>query len=83
MVIGYRQLNPHQQRFEPCNHQEDQSIADLHQADLLVINCCHPVVQHLKPKPSWNLRYLVMHFIYRNLGCHCDPSSTHYLSVVR
>ena len=42
---GTEQLPAHQQRLDAADHQEDQAMQDVHDADLLVIDGGHPVVE--------------------------------------
>ena len=49
LLLRNRELNAHQHGFEAADHEKDQRVADVHQADLLVVDRGDPVVQHLKP----------------------------------
>ena len=49
VVVGDGKLDAHQQRFNARDDQEDERVADVHQADLLVIDRGDPVVQYVEP----------------------------------
>ena len=49
MVVRDGQLNPHEDRFDAGDHQEEQRVDDVHQAEVLVIDRHHPFVQ---PSPA-------------------------------
>ena len=47
-VVGNRKLNAHQQSFDAGDDKENQSIADIHQSDFLVIDRRHPIMQDVE-----------------------------------
>ena len=49
MVVGNKELNADEQGFDAGDDQEDQSVGDIHEADLLVVDGCDPVLQMMEP----------------------------------
>ena len=47
VVVGDEKLDAHQHGFNAGDDKEDEGVADVHQADLLMVDGGNPVVQHL------------------------------------
>ena len=41
-IVGLRELQPHQQRFDAANQQKDERGDDVAQADFLMVDCRQP-----------------------------------------
>ena len=70
MIVRDRKLDPHQRRFQSANHKKDQPIRDIHQTDLLVVDRRHPLVHHVRRRPSLVPYRLVDGFQYRSCARH-------------
>ena len=70
MIVRNRKLNPHQHRFKSTNHEKDQRIHDIHQADLLMIDRRHPLVHHIQRWAPLCLQRLIDGFEYRSRVRH-------------
>jgi hypothetical protein len=70
-VIRNGKLDAHQERFEARNDEEDQSVGDVHQADLLMIDGGEPVVQHLEHRRLRAGRRRFLHLFRYWSGCIC------------
>ena len=53
MIVGNGKLNAHDASLRSRHNQKEQRIDDIHQAELLVIDRSHPIVQGLEPSPSY------------------------------
>ncbi len=49
VIVGNGKLNAHQQRFEARDEEEDERIADVHEADFLVIDRGDPLLHDIEP----------------------------------
>ena len=52
-IIRDCELNPNQKGFAAADKKEQQSVAYVHQTDLLVIDSRHPVVKNLQKQPAF------------------------------
>jgi hypothetical protein len=75
LIVGDGKLDAHQHRFDARNQEENESVPDVHQPDLFVIDGGDPVVQEIEHEAAGRVRDL---FGGRGVGCHRDslPYST-------
>ena len=52
VIVGHRELNAHQHRFNAPDDKKDQRVGDVHQPDLLVIDRREPLVDHIQRRPA-------------------------------
>jgi len=50
VVVRADQLDPHDGRFDPADHQEEQRVDDVEQADALVIDGGHPLLEPVEER---------------------------------
>ena len=57
VIVRHRQLGSHDRSFHAADHQEQDAIAEVHQAEPLMVDRDDPVVQHLHQRagalPLW------------------------------
>ena len=51
-IVGDGKLDAHQHRFDARNQEENESVPDVHQPDLLVIHCCQPLVHQIQRRTA-------------------------------
>ncbi len=49
VLLGTSELNAHQNGFESGDDEEDERVADVHQADLLMVDGSDPIVHVIEP----------------------------------
>lgn len=49
MVVRHEELDAHENRFDARDNEEDERVADVHQADLFVIDSGDPILQLIEP----------------------------------
>ena len=54
--LGQQKLQAHHDRLDPGDHEEDHGHEDVHDADLLVIDGGHPLVQQRRPRRALECR---------------------------
>ena len=55
LMVGKRQLPAHNRRCQPSQHEEQQTAADIHDPQTLVIDGDHPVVQLYEQWRTWRV----------------------------
>ncbi len=76
MVVRNGQLDPHDRGFQASDHQKQDAVADVHQAELLVIDGDDPLVHAVEQRPR---DYLAGG---TNIGFEMESASSHQLYPV-
>jgi hypothetical protein len=63
VVVRVHQLDAHDDGFDSGDDQENQRVKDIENAQALVIDCRHPLMQSLDPWPVRSFRGLNGHYI--------------------
>jgi len=53
MIVRHGQLGPHDRGFDAPDHQEEYSVTEVHQAQLLVIDRDDPFVHAIEKRASY------------------------------
>ena len=68
MVVRNRQLDAHDRRFQAADHEEQDAVEDVHQAELLVIDRDDPFVHAVEQRPGSLLRGRNRHWLQNRFG---------------